>query len=545
MKTSTGHSNLVSRGGTSGRAQFSTGGTDTCPGTACGKESPHASARAPLHSYHSWFAIIGSSRQSPENTVTLFDSAPSPPVARDVARTFRQVLGVECVAQAVCPHQVPDSSECGLHVIANVNAIINDHTSWFGRRVASLREMRRTDHLWDAATATTRGTPIHGGETLRMTNDEIKSTLTKCAPGTTIGTTWRYLGDSDSREWLGRVYEPIGRNEKGKWPLEFRIVDEDGDIASVQSQWPRPPNYNGRPVEILTIRRYGQELSASEVRRHHTGTVSRAQPGDTKARTIKGSTPRGDTRPEHQPTAATGQPATTGPRGDSRPRSTSPEALDPTSRGESRPSTRVYRAMAENPKERALPDIPFDTGSLQRLISAHANGAPIHLWRHVHNTTSAEKLEGTIVDRLSGSIAITVPKTMSLALYDEHNEYSILCVEFPEKRPKSNNHERRERTVVVVEIDQVTPPHTETTEAKAVPREVTDVDELVEDDHAPSYAQQLLSILRQDAVPGAMVHTATVDAIIDMLLGDERLVRIHTEVVHKATIVVIIVQIRP
>jgi len=413
-------------------------------------------------------------------------------VERDVARTFRQVLGVECVAQAVCPHQVPDSSECGLHVIANVNAIINDHTSWFGRRVASLREMRRTDHLWDAATATTRGTPIHGGETLRMTNDEIKSTLTKCAPGTTIGTTWRYLGDSDSREWLGRVYEPIGRNEKRKWPLEFRIVDEDGDIASVQSQWPRPPNYNGRPVEILTIRRYGQELSANEVRRHHTGTVSRAQPGDTKARTIKGSTPRGDTRPEHQPTAATGQPATTeprgdtrpehrsttatgqpatnGPRGDSRPREVAPTASAPNNttdpqKGDSSPRDpernpksplhgTICRETSSNPNELALPDLPFDKESLIRLVSGRKKGDRIRMWRHVHGTTIAEQLEGRIVDGHTGHVTINTPTNMSLKLFDDHTEHNILCIEFPNTGKMQKGSSRKE--LVVVEIDAKT-----------------------------------------------------------------------------------------
>jgi len=202
-----------------------------------------------------------------------------------------------------------------------------------------------------------------------MTEAAITAVLRTQTIGANIRIVWRYVGLKDEATWYGHIFERKG----GVWPRQFEFIDaSDNHRTIVGSQIPRPFKYGGHNVEILEV------IPVPKVPSEHRVRLP-PPPKREEATTARTTSPK---REE----------ATTA-------RTTSPEALDPTSRGESRPSTRVYRATTspENPKERALPDIPFDTGSLQRLISAHANGAPIHLWRHVHNTTSAEKLEGTIV----------------------------------------------------------------------------------------------------------------------------------------------------
>ena len=69
-----------------------------------------------------------------------------------------------------------------------------------------------------------------------MTYDEICKTLAPLAPRSVIKVTWNQA--QKSGEWFGWVYEPRRRSGRKEWDVEYRIVDDDGDIASVTAWLP-------------------------------------------------------------------------------------------------------------------------------------------------------------------------------------------------------------------------------------------------------------------------------------------------------------------
>jgi len=524
----------------------------------------------PILVRHHWVLVTVERDGNGRYLCELFDSAPSPEVTRDVEWIISRPLAKYELTIHLCPHQLRESNECGLHVITNVAAIVNDNTRWFAHQTMSLKKLRKTTNLWDAAFSLTQVTTnqvhfsqttiVGGAEFNDATDSHIRNTLMQCIPGSTIKVTWRFFGEDTVHVWLGRVHQSTGRGNALNWPIGYRIIDEDGDVASIASQWPRPPRYRNCEVEIITIEVHEAELTEPELHRHHREyRFDDYRPlqrrGDSRPRTTNLPPPILETvgimskeattaRATNLPppileTVGTMSKEATTARATNLPTpipetvgTTSKEAT--TARAATPPRSQqrnddirrnlACRDTSAKRSERALPDIPFDTESIKRLVSGRANGERIRLWLHVHGSTTAERLEGTIGDHLTGQITITSPANKSLSLYDDSNEYSILCIEFPRtgKSPKGPSH----KEVLVVDIDP-TVEHVEEVATSSQPQHasthaVTDVDAITSDDEGDRRQAESLSVLLHDAMPGAMVHSSTVDSLIDLFIGDER-----------------------
>jgi integrase len=75
----------------------------------------------PLFARHHWVAGIFF-----KGTIELFDSAPSPPVRKDIYRLARQFWPNATISAAHCPHQRRDSEDCGIFALATFIAHAND-----------------------------------------------------------------------------------------------------------------------------------------------------------------------------------------------------------------------------------------------------------------------------------------------------------------------------------------------------------------------------------------------------------------------------------
>ena len=74
-----------------------------------------------------------------------------------------------------------------------------------------------------------------------LTDEEIRNLLRPIPPRGVIKIVWAYRSEPDHRkEWWGYVYEPRGKGGKAKWEVEYRLVDEDGDVAAAEGVLPPP-----------------------------------------------------------------------------------------------------------------------------------------------------------------------------------------------------------------------------------------------------------------------------------------------------------------
>jgi len=88
----------------------------------------------------------------------------------------------------------------------------------------------------------------------KMSDAEAVSILAQLHPGREAVVTWAFDIQPDTMyKWLGKIYEGVGTKKKRVWPIQYEIIDLDGDTARVSSQIPRPPPYMGYAVHIRSI----------------------------------------------------------------------------------------------------------------------------------------------------------------------------------------------------------------------------------------------------------------------------------------------------
>ena len=81
--------------------------------------------------------------------------------------------------------------------------------------------------------------------------DAICETLRHVPYGGVVSVTWRYSDHrNDPTTWHARVFDAQGRGRRRRWPVEYRLIDEDGDVATSAAILPPGPD-----VEILRIAR--------------------------------------------------------------------------------------------------------------------------------------------------------------------------------------------------------------------------------------------------------------------------------------------------
>lgn len=73
-----------------------------------------------------------------------------------------------------------------------------------------------------------------------LTFDEVRAALRPLPPRSIVEVVFTD-GSPEVKAWYGWIYEPRRSKKQGQfWPIEYRIVDADGDLATVESQL--PPN---------------------------------------------------------------------------------------------------------------------------------------------------------------------------------------------------------------------------------------------------------------------------------------------------------------
>ena len=209
-----------------------------------------------------WILVV-LSRHGKELRAMVYDSAPSPPVARDTRWALRSVFKTDDAQFGLCPRQITGSNECGWHVVANAVAHKMKIHRWFIVKEQSLGHLRKSDPLWSSTVnALSAHTTIQGGGTEHkdpapkteekhpLSEENIYTILKAQPPGTNIRVVWRYTGLKEETTWFGHIFEREGR----LWPCQYDFIDESDDRRTiVQSQLPRQLRYGGHEVDILEV----------------------------------------------------------------------------------------------------------------------------------------------------------------------------------------------------------------------------------------------------------------------------------------------------